>query len=165
MFGVQIHCDSPRLSGQNTWPDEGDSSLLVNLPHPPCVFFAVLHDNKLTHTDLKPENILFVSSDFSLVYNAEKVRIHRGACGLNDKQDLRYAGINSLCLHILFCFGHHFRLLCATLEYIFLVLYFRHSIITIKENIGLCSHRNAKKEKLHKQCSHSSRRIKQRKLV
>lgn len=34
---------------------------------------TVLHDNRLTHTDLKPENILFVSSDYSLVYNAEKV--------------------------------------------------------------------------------------------
>lgn len=39
------------------------------LCHPP----TVLHDNRLTHTDLKPENILFVSSDYSLVYNAEKV--------------------------------------------------------------------------------------------
>lgn len=34
----------------------------------------VLHDNKLTHTDLKPENILFVSSDYELTYNLEKVK-------------------------------------------------------------------------------------------
>lgn len=40
---------------------------------PPSVSTAVLHDNKLTHTDLKPENILFVNSDYSLIYNAEKV--------------------------------------------------------------------------------------------
>lgn len=38
-----------------------------------CHLPTVLHDNRLTHTDLKPENILFVSSDYSLVYNAEKV--------------------------------------------------------------------------------------------
>lgn len=42
-------------------------SLLLFLP-------SVLHDNKLTHTDLKPENILFVNSEYSIVYNTEKVR-------------------------------------------------------------------------------------------
>lgn len=42
-------------------------------PHPNPPPPTVLHDNKLTHTDLKPENILFISSDFSLVYNADKV--------------------------------------------------------------------------------------------
>lgn len=66
-------------------PDEGDGCLLITLPcttvpppnpNPPPP--TVLHDNKLTHTDLKPENILFISSDFSLVYNADKV------CVLND---------------------------------------------------------------------------------
>lgn len=54
--------------------------LLINLnidflsPTPPSVFTAVLHDNRLTHTDLKPENILFVNSEYSLIYNTEKVR-------------------------------------------------------------------------------------------
>uniref|UniRef100_A0A3B3WQT2 dual-specificity kinase n=1 Tax=Poecilia mexicana TaxID=48701 RepID=A0A3B3WQT2_9TELE len=38
-----------------------------------CHAVSFLHDNKLTHTDLKPENILFVNSNYSLVYNAEKV--------------------------------------------------------------------------------------------
>uniref|UniRef100_A0A3Q4BLR6 dual-specificity kinase n=1 Tax=Mola mola TaxID=94237 RepID=A0A3Q4BLR6_MOLML len=38
-----------------------------------CHAVSFLHDNKLTHTDLKPENILFVNSDYSLIYNAEKV--------------------------------------------------------------------------------------------
>lgn len=37
-----------------------------------CQAVRFLHDNKLTHTDLKPENILFISSDFSLVFNADK---------------------------------------------------------------------------------------------
>lgn len=37
------------------------------------LLFAVLHENKLTHTDLKPENILFVNSDFTNTYNVEKV--------------------------------------------------------------------------------------------
>lgn len=62
-------------------PEEGVDSLLMDLnllsvpPRTPSsVSTAVLHDNKLTHTDLKPENILFVNSDYSLVYNAEKVR-------------------------------------------------------------------------------------------
>lgn len=51
--------------------DEVISSVLI----PPCpsVTSTVLHDNQLTHTDLKPENILFVNSDYSLIYNAEKV--------------------------------------------------------------------------------------------
>lgn len=53
-------------------------SPLINLPLPPSVSAAVLHDNKLTHTDLKPENILFVNSDYSLIYNAEKVRDNSG---------------------------------------------------------------------------------------
>uniref|UniRef100_A0A3Q1FC53 dual-specificity kinase n=1 Tax=Acanthochromis polyacanthus TaxID=80966 RepID=A0A3Q1FC53_9TELE len=39
-----------------------------------CHAVSFLHDLQLTHTDLKPENILFVSSDYSLVYNADKVR-------------------------------------------------------------------------------------------
>lgn len=42
---------------------------VLSLCHTP----TVLHDNQLTHTDLKPENILFVNSDYSLIYNAEKV--------------------------------------------------------------------------------------------
>lgn len=42
-----------------------------------CLAVKFLHDNKLTHTDLKPENILFVSSDYSVVYNAEKKRDER----------------------------------------------------------------------------------------
>ncbi|XP_054869832.1 dual specificity protein kinase CLK2b isoform X3 [Amphiprion ocellaris] len=37
-----------------------------------CHAVSFLHDLQLTHTDLKPENILFVSSDYSLVYNANK---------------------------------------------------------------------------------------------
>ncbi|XP_051813128.1 dual specificity protein kinase CLK2b isoform X3 [Acanthochromis polyacanthus] len=37
-----------------------------------CHAVSFLHDLQLTHTDLKPENILFVSSDYSLVYNADK---------------------------------------------------------------------------------------------
>ncbi|KAM6968285.1 dual specificity protein kinase CLK2b [Aplochiton taeniatus] len=37
-----------------------------------CHGVNFLHDNKLTHTDLKPENILFVSSDYTVIYNAEK---------------------------------------------------------------------------------------------
>lgn len=45
-----------------------------NLP----VSAAVLHDNRLTHTDLKPENILFVNSQYSVIYNAEKVGQHNG---------------------------------------------------------------------------------------
>lgn len=46
-------------------------------------FPPVLHDNKLTHTDLKPENILFVSSDFTMSFNVEKVRGGRRACVTN----------------------------------------------------------------------------------
>lgn len=42
-----------------------------------CLAVKFLHDNKLTHTDLKPENILFVSSDYSVLYNAEKKRDER----------------------------------------------------------------------------------------
>ncbi|KAM9310148.1 dual specificity protein kinase CLK2b [Pholidichthys leucotaenia] len=38
-----------------------------------CHAVSFLHDNKLTHTDLKPENILFVNSDYSIIYNAEKM--------------------------------------------------------------------------------------------
>lgn len=43
-----------------------------------CVFVAVMHRNKLTHTDLKPENILFVYSDCELVYNGQKVIVSPG---------------------------------------------------------------------------------------
>lgn len=51
------------------------NSLTLIPSSPSCsVSSAVLHDNKLTHTDLKPENILFVNSDYSLIYNSEKVR-------------------------------------------------------------------------------------------
>ncbi|XP_036819686.1 dual specificity protein kinase CLK2-like [Oncorhynchus mykiss] len=39
-----------------------------------CLAVNFLHINKLTHTDLKPENILFVNSDYTITYNAEKVR-------------------------------------------------------------------------------------------
>ena len=55
--------------GRRLSPDKSPST-----PPPSSVSTAVLHDNKLTHTDLKPENILFVNSDYSLIYNAEKVR-------------------------------------------------------------------------------------------
>lgn len=60
------------LSGNSSSPsDEVIRSLLITAF--PSVTSTVLHDNQLTHTDLKPENILFVNSDYSLVYNAEKV--------------------------------------------------------------------------------------------
>uniref|UniRef100_A0AAQ5Y2S7 dual-specificity kinase n=1 Tax=Amphiprion ocellaris TaxID=80972 RepID=A0AAQ5Y2S7_AMPOC len=42
-----------------------------------CHAVSFLHDLQLTHTDLKPENILFVSSDYSLVYNANKCKERR----------------------------------------------------------------------------------------
>lgn len=44
--------------------------------YPGWLSSSVLHDNKLTHTDLKPENILFVNSDYSVVYNADKVTVN-----------------------------------------------------------------------------------------
>lgn len=80
----------------SNWLDQRRASALCWWIYP-SLSTAVLHDNKLTHTDLKPENILFVNSDYSLVYNAEKVwndDMHEG-CASKDNGEVIETEMNA----------------------------------------------------------------------